>query len=82
MNLLRLFSIILYTDADAIFFDADKDRDADLYVVSGGYNDYEDKDKALKDRLYINDGTGKFAESTDALPDMAASKSCVSASGF
>ena len=82
MNLLHRFSIILYTDADAIFFDADKDRDADLYVVSGGYNDYEDKDKALKDRLYINDGMGKFAESTDALPDMAASKSCVSAADF
>ncbi len=72
----------LYTDADAIFFDADKDRDADLYVVSGGYNDYEDKDKALKDRLYINDGTGKFAQSTDALPDVSGSKSCVSAADF
>ena len=72
----------IYTDADAIFFDADKDRDADLYVVSGGYNDYEDKDKALKDRLYINDGTGKFSESTGALPDMASSKSCVSAADF
>ena len=82
MNLLRPFSIILYTDADAIFFDADKDRDADLYVVSGGYNDYEVKDKALKDRLYINDGKGKFAESTDALPDMAGSKSCVAAADF
>ena len=73
---------ILCTDADAIFFDADKDRDADLYVVSGGYNDYEAKDKALKDRLYINDGTGKFTESTDALPDMASSKSCVTAADF
>ena len=72
----------LCTDADALFFDADKDRDLDLYVVSGGYNDYEAKDKALKDRLYVNDGSGKFAQATDALPDMMGSKSCVTAADF
>ncbi|HYI76434.1 MAG TPA: VCBS repeat-containing protein [Chryseolinea sp.] len=72
----------LYTDADAIFFDADKDHDIDLYVVSGGYNDYEAKDKGLKDRLYINDSRGNFREATDALPDMIGSKSCVAAADF
>ncbi len=70
------------TDADAVFFDADGDGDQDLYVVSGGYNDYEVKDKALKDRLYTNDGTGKFLLATDALPDMMGSKSCVASSDF
>jgi hypothetical protein len=72
----------LCTDADALFFDADGDKDLDLYVVSGGYNDYDANDKALKDRLYMNDGTGKFTIATDALPDMAVSKSCASAVDF
>lgn len=72
----------LCTDADALFFDADGDNDQDLYVVSGGYNDYQAGDKALKDRLYINDGTGKFTISTGILPDMTPSKSCVSAIDF
>ncbi len=70
------------TDADALFFDSDSDGDLDLYIVSGGYNDYEAKDKALKDRMYINDGTGKFTLATDAIPDMSASKSCVTATDF
>lgn len=70
------------TDADAVFFDADGDRDQDLYIVSGGYNQYEAKDRALKDRLYLNDGTGKFLLSTDGLPDLVGSKSCVAAADF
>ncbi|WP_411273531.1 VCBS repeat-containing protein [Daejeonella sp.] len=71
-----------FTDADALFFDADGDQDADLYIVSGGYNEYGPKDKALQDRLYLNDGTGKFMLSTDGLPEMLVSKSCVSTSDF
>ena len=72
----------MFTDADALFFDADGDKDQDLYVVSGGYNDYDAKDKALKDRLYTNDGTGKFTVAMDALPDMSGSKSCVTTTDF
>ena len=71
-----------YTDADALFFDADNDKDLDLYIVSGGYNDYGEKDKALQDRLYINDGTGKFTRSQNALPEMLVSKSCIAAKDF
>jgi hypothetical protein len=67
------------TDADAIFFDADKDGDQDLYIVSGGYHDYGNNDKALQDRLYINDGSGKFTRHADFLPKMLNSKSCVRA---
>jgi hypothetical protein len=70
------------TDADAVFFDVDGDKDQDLYVVSGGYNDYEPKDKAMRDRLYLNDGKGNFTQSTDGLPDMIGSKSCVASSDF
>lgn len=70
------------TDADAIFFDADRDGDQDLYVASGGYHDYKAGDILLQDRLYINDGKGKFKKATDALPLMLTSKSCVRASDF
>ena len=72
----------LCTDSDALFFDLDGDEDLDLYVVSGGYNDYEPGSKALKDRVYINDGKGNFTLSTDALPDMMPSKSCVTGADF
>ena len=71
-----------HTDGDAIFFDADNDEDLDLYVVSGGYNDYGPTDAALQDRLYLNDGAGNFTLSTDRLPDMLVSKSCVAAADF
>lgn len=71
-----------HTDADAVFFDADGDADVDLYVVSGGYNEYGPKDPALQDRLYINDGSGKFSVGTDRLPEMFVSTSCVAPADY
>ncbi len=65
------------TDADAIFFDADGDGDKDLYIASGGYHEYAAGDRALQDRLYLNNGSGKFTKATNALPLMLTSKSCV-----
>src|SRR5690606_34117824 len=71
-----------HTDADAIFFDADGDGDQDLYVVSGGYNEYAPQDASLQDRLYINDGAGNFSAAIDRLPEMRVSKSCVAGADF
>jgi hypothetical protein len=65
----------LSEDVDAAFFDADGDKDLDLYVVSGG-NEFSDKAPQLLDHLYLNDGTGQFSRST-GLPPMYDNKSCV-----
>ena len=70
------------TDADALFFDADSDGDPDLYLASGGYEDYRANDMNLDDRLYFNDGKGHFTRSEAALPPMRVAKSCVRAADF
>lgn len=67
-----------FTNADAVFFDADGDGDLDLYLVSGGA-DYPLNDKHYQDRLFENDGHGNFTEVTDALPRETVSGSCVRA---
>lgn len=64
-------------DVDAVFFDANGDGFEDLYVVSGGYDNYSPNDSLLQDRLYINDGKGNFKKSINSLPAMHVSKSCV-----
>ncbi len=54
-------------DIDAIFFDANGDQALDLYVTSGG-SEYANNLPQLSDRLYLNDGTGKFKRSPQVFP--------------
>ncbi|HEY0772065.1 MAG TPA: VCBS repeat-containing protein, partial [Sphingobacteriaceae bacterium] len=69
-------------DAGSLFFDADGDRDLDLYVCSGG-NEFSSSSLALLDRLYINDGRGTFRKSSQILPTQKLeSSSTVSAADF
>ena len=69
-------------DQDVLFFDADGDGDQDLYVASGG-NEFSNASLALKDRLYLNDGSGNLSRSPQRLPAKNyVSSSCVDAADY
>lgn len=66
-------------DLGALFFDVDQDNDLDLYITSGG-SEYSQGNPLLKDRLYINDGSGNFTKNENAVPNIYESTECVKTS--
>ncbi len=71
----------LHEDMGVLLFDADNDKDLDLYVVSGGSERLKNIDY-YQDRLYLNDGKANFTLAENALPDTKSSGSCVVACDF
>jgi enediyne biosynthesis protein E4 len=68
-------------DEGLLLFDADADHDLDLYIVSGSM-EAEGGSESYGDRLYRNNGSGKFSWDSRALPLTDASGSCVRATDF
>lgn len=56
-----------FEDSAVLFFDADQDKDLDLWVGGGG-NHQAAGSKWMQNRLYLNDGKGVFTLREMALP--------------
>ena len=70
-----------YEDWGALFFDANGDGRPDLYVASCGYR-LAPTSRLLQDRLYINQGGGRFVRDSQALPAMPTCTASVAAGDF
>jgi hypothetical protein len=70
-----------YEDWGAVFFDANGDGRPDLYVASCGYQ-HTPVSRLLQDRLYINQGGGKFVRDVQALPEMITCTAAVAVGDF
>jgi len=68
-------------DMGVLLFDADGDKDLDLYIVSGSA-EFNVGSPALQDKFYINNGKGHFQLSEQAVPAFLKSGSCVKAADF
>ncbi len=71
----------LAEDMGILFFDANNDKNLDMYIVSGSY-ELPPGNEICQDRLYLNDGNGKFTRSINSLPKETANGSCVRAADF
>ena len=57
-----------FEDVAVLFFDYDKDKDADLLICPGG-NNARPPSRELQLRLFENDGKGNFSINTTAFPN-------------
>ncbi|MGN6493639.1 MAG: VCBS repeat-containing protein [Agriterribacter sp.] len=71
----------LQEEMGVLLLDVDNDGDLDLYSVTGSYEIPPDHAVA-QDRLFINNGKGKFSLATEALPKETVNGSCVRAADF
>ena len=70
-----------HEDLGIEILDANSDGHSDIYIVSGG-NEFEPESELLQDRLYLNNGSGDFIRSEDALPIITSSGSRVHSRDF
>ncbi|GAB3516501.1 VCBS repeat-containing protein [Emticicia fontis] len=68
-------------DMGVLLFDADNDKDLDLYIVSGS-SEFSVGSPALQDKFYLNDGKGHFILNEQAIPSFLKSGSCVKAADY
>jgi hypothetical protein len=67
-------------DMQSLLFDADGDKDLDLFVVSGS-SEYDANSPYYIPRLYLNDGKGNFKKDSTAVPQtMTTSAKCIAGS--
>jgi len=71
----------LADDLGVLFFDADNDKDVDLYLATGG-SELAKSAPHYNDHLYFNDGHGLMTLKDKALPEMSVSGSCVIAGDY
>ena len=80
----RYFSdsqLVPFKDMGSLFLDADSDGDLDLYVASGGY-DPSVRSLYLRDRLFLNQGTGDLVLGLRNTPDLRDASGAVCAADF
>ncbi|MCG8332391.1 MAG: VCBS repeat-containing protein [Chitinophagales bacterium] len=70
-----------FEDVDAAWVDIENDGDLDLIVAAGG-NEFQGKNRPLKQRLYLNDGQGGFSLNEDAFAGVYMTASCVLVEDF
>ncbi|QJW91873.1 VCBS repeat-containing protein [Spirosoma taeanense] len=68
-------------ETGVLLFDADGDKDLDLYAVHGS-TEFGRNEARYQDSLYLNDGRGNFQSAPQALPRITASGSCVVAADY
>jgi enediyne biosynthesis protein E4 len=62
---------------DAVFIDVDSDKDLDLYILYGGYEQILEDPVLFQDELLLNDGKGNFLNSKNQIPQILTNKSVI-----